>query len=135
MDLNFTGVALSTEIGNELVEFQGRLYRNEHMSKAAYRSSDGSTLTYYFVCHHNGCSSRIKKIQPCDPMSLLRDQATTAITCCATFARPFHRRGTTFLSSMSWAASGASWRHGFLGPDIGTRSPETTDSLMSPVSR
>ena len=108
MDLTFAGVALSTERGNELVEFQGRLYRNEHMSRAPYRSSDGATLTYYFVCHHNGCSSRIKKIQPCDPMSgeptgdptFVEKNDTHVFDCVANQAEIFRAKGQRVVEDL-----------------------------------
>jgi hypothetical protein len=60
-------------------------------------------------------------------------QSATAIICCTASPIHFQRRKITFLSCVSWAASGTPRRRGFLGPDIGARTNRLKAALPYPL--
>jgi len=64
-DMEFEGVSLTTERGKDVIEFFGRLYRQENPKKGSRRSADNTKLTTYWRRCTTGCSGRIKQIQPC----------------------------------------------------------------------
>ena len=64
MDLE--GVSLTTERGKDVLEYFGRLYRQENPAKGARRSADNTKLTTYWKCCARGCVGRLKQIQPCN---------------------------------------------------------------------
>ena len=73
--MNLDDVKLTTERGNELVEFKGRLFKREHCRKGPYSSKDDSKITTYYTCNSKECRARLLLVQARNPQTGERGDA------------------------------------------------------------